>query len=143
MSVNNVNNQAAVQNSGAAEASRTPSSELGKDDFLTLLIAQLANQDPLKPMEDREFIAQMAQFSTLEQMTNMTKSFEKLASEQKYSSVSYVGKLVSFTCSVDAEGNPEVVAGKVLAVWFDPMEGTILETDKGSVALKDIHGVTG
>jgi len=59
---------------------RQPSHELGKDDFLKILIAQMTNQDPTSPLENTEFIAQMAQFSTLEQMTNMSNSFEKLAS---------------------------------------------------------------
>ncbi len=52
---------------------------LEKDDFLKLLITQLTHQDPTEPMKDREFIAQMAQFSTLEQMTNMNKEFGQLA----------------------------------------------------------------
>ena len=53
--------------------------ELGKDEFLKLLIAQLTHQDPTEPMDDREFIAQMAQFSTLEQITNMSQDFGRLA----------------------------------------------------------------
>lgn len=52
---------------------------LGKDDFMKILIAQLTHQDPTEPMKDTEFIAQMAQFSTLEQITNMSQDFGRLA----------------------------------------------------------------
>ena len=55
------------------------SESLGKDDFMKILIAQLTHQDPTAPMKDTEFIAQMAQFSTLEQMTNMSSDFNKLS----------------------------------------------------------------
>ena len=66
-------------NKTLVQEGRKTSSELGKDDFLKLLITQLQNQDPTSPMENTEFIAQMAQFSSLEQMTNMSSSFTKMA----------------------------------------------------------------
>lgn len=53
------------------ETSRTPGGELGKDEFLQLLVCQMKNQDPLEPEKDTDFIAQLAQFSSLEQMQNL------------------------------------------------------------------------
>jgi len=59
-------------------AAREPVKELGKDEFLQILVTQLRNQDPMQPMQDKEFIAQMAQFSSLEQMVNMAKEVTAL-----------------------------------------------------------------
>ena len=75
-----VDNAVNYFNKANAQNGRQTSQSLGKDDFLKLLIAQLQNQDPTSPMENTEFISQMAQFSSLEQMTNMSSSFGKLAS---------------------------------------------------------------
>ncbi|WP_026893848.1 flagellar hook assembly protein FlgD [Clostridiisalibacter paucivorans] len=51
--------------------------DLDKDTFLNLLVTQLRNQDPMNPVEDKEFIAQMAQFSSLEQMQNMNANMKQ------------------------------------------------------------------
>ena len=74
-----VENEVNNFNKAIAQNGRQTSHELGKDDFLKLLITQLSNQDPTNPMEDTQFIAQMAQFSSLEQMTNMNESFTRMA----------------------------------------------------------------
>lgn len=58
----------------AGTASITGSSAMGKDEFLKLLTSQLQNQDPLKPMDNEQFVSQLAQFSSLEQMQNMNAS---------------------------------------------------------------------
>ncbi len=55
-----------------------PSKQLGKDDFLKLLVAQLQHQDPGNPMDSSQFMGQLAQFSSLEQMTNVASSIDKL-----------------------------------------------------------------
>jgi flagellar basal-body rod modification protein FlgD len=55
---------------------------MGKDDFMQLLITQLKNQDPMKPMEDKEFITQLAQFSSLESMDKLTGQMEALTGSQ-------------------------------------------------------------
>ena len=82
---------------------------LGRDDFLKLLITQLKYQDPTDPMKDKEFIAQMSQFAALEQMTNMSKSFESLSSViGKNKDLGLLGKIVEFE-NVDGD----MIKGKV------------------------------
>lgn len=66
----------AKQNIGKAEEKKDTS--MGKDDFLKILVAQLKHQDPMQPLQDRDFIAQMAQFSSVEQMMNISTNMAAL-----------------------------------------------------------------
>jgi flagellar basal-body rod modification protein FlgD len=58
-----------------------PGGEMGKDEFLTLLVVQMQNQDPLSPVDNKEMIAQLAQFSSLEQMQNLNTQFTSFRSD--------------------------------------------------------------
>lgn len=76
--------------------------ELGKDEFLKLLVTQLKNQDPLEPMKNEQFVAELAQFNALEQMINLNKSFESMLSMQSLSQASsFIGANIAW---VDADG---------------------------------------
>src|SRR5690242_11136098 len=55
---------------------------LGKNDFLQLMIAQMKNQDPMQPTDDKEFVTQLAQFNSLESLQNMTDQLETLTGSQ-------------------------------------------------------------
>lgn len=85
---------------------------MGKDDFMQLLIAQLKNQDPMKPMEDKEFITQLAQFSSLEAMEKMTQQMEDLTGSQMLvQAATLIGKQVTAKLETG-----EVVTGTISQV---------------------------
>ncbi|MGR7908819.1 flagellar hook assembly protein FlgD [Lysinibacillus capsici] len=112
---------------------QTGNSELGKDAFLQLLITQLQHQDPTNPMDDREFISQMAQFSSLEQMQNMTKAIESLLSSQQQSQMmnyaTFIGKEVKWheiTEEKDEKGNPVVNEGTGVIESLKFVDGSVV-----------------
>jgi flagellar basal-body rod modification protein FlgD len=76
-------------------AARKPGQEMGKNEFLQILLTQLRNQDPMQPMQDKDFIAQMAQFSSLEQMMNMATQMTALRQSAGMAS-GLIGKAVSW-----------------------------------------------
>ena len=85
---------------------------LGQNDFLKLLSVQFQNQDPMKPMDDTAFIAQMAQFSSLEQTQTLTQQMTQLRANQDLATAnSYLGRQLT----VDA-GDGTTVTGNVTAV---------------------------
>lgn len=91
---------------------KAPNNDLGKDAFLNLLVTQMSNQDPLEPTSDTEFISQMANFSTLEQMQNVSASI----AEQTANNM--IGQDVVANKVSDSEGNLSTkdVYGRVYGV---------------------------
>ena len=94
----------------AAAATKT----LGVNDFLKLITVQLTSQDPLKPMEDTQFISQMASFTSLQQMQTLSQDFKTITTDQRETTAqNYLGKTVTIATGV---GN---ITGPVTAVSFD------------------------
>ena len=89
------------------------STAMGKDDFLTLLLTQLQNQDPLNPTDSTEYTAQLAQFSSLEQLSNVNANLEYMqlyqASINNAQAVSFIGKeIISLGDDLQVkDGQPE------------------------------------
>jgi flagellar basal-body rod modification protein FlgD len=111
---------------------------LGKDDFLKLLVGQLKNQDPMNPTSDTDFIGQMAQFSQLEQTTNMATANDKLIAQQSGArAVSLLGRSVTYpdTAGISttgvvekvewSEGLPSLTVGGVAGI--DPQSVTAVQ----------------
>ena len=85
--------------------------KMGKDEFLKLLTVQLSNQDPLKPVDQKKFAADLAQFSQLEQLTNMNSKLESMNEnvpvESKFYGASFLGKVVTTSGStITHDGTP-------------------------------------
>ena len=125
---------------------KTTTEVMGKDDFLNLLVAQLQHQDPLNPLESNEFTAQLAQFSSLEQLNNINQNLVYLhqyqASIKDSQAVSFIGKTVEAvgnTVQID-NGNPGKIHfdladnAEVMQVnLYDPFGGYVQTIDMGAL----------
>lgn len=103
-----------------ATTTREPNQDLDRTAFLNLLITQLRHQDPLNPMDDRDFIAQMAQFSALEQMMNLNATFERTQA------FGMIGKMIdaTFFCQTSEE-QVEIEGGLVASVRRCPRSNRV------------------
>jgi flagellar basal-body rod modification protein FlgD len=122
--------QAAFTQSNAAAKSK----ELGKDDFLTMFVAQLKNQDPLNPMQGQEFAAQLAQFSSLEQLFNVNETLQTLKSSQddasRLQALDFIGK------EILAKGDSlQLLQGEVATGSFQ-----LSEKADCTVAIRNVDG---
>jgi flagellar basal-body rod modification protein FlgD len=128
-SINNILNQYGVKDTATKEANT-----LGKDAFLNLLVTQLKYQNPLEPTNDKEFLAQMAQFSSLEQMQNLNTSF------QMSQASSLIDKFVRGTSINKVSGEVTNIVGIVDAVNMKAGIPYLL-VDKQELALSDVKSV--
>lgn len=110
--------------SGASE--RVTKKTLGQQDFFKLLAVQYSTQDPLKPMEDTTFIAQMANFTALENSTQLSQAFARFTDQQSFSSAqNLLGRNVTLQDPTDTE-----VTGVVSSIHQD--DGTTMITVNGN-----------
>ena len=127
-----------------------PSNTLGKDDFLNLLITQMKNQDPLDPMQGTEFASQLAQFSSLEQLTNINTNLQSSLSANAVLSSSinnalaatFIGKEVRASSSTFQYNN----AGPVKVGYTLPQDVTAVSVkiyDASGNLVKTMSGGTG
>lgn len=114
---------------------RDTAKQLGKDDFLKLLITQLSKQDPTNPLKDQDFIAQMANFSSLEQMKNISTNLQKLEARQNYN---LIGKLVSGPDFVSGE----IITGIVGAIFFDKDGKSFARVNGRTVEIEKINFIS-
>lgn len=110
-------------NASDSTASADTTEVLGQDAFLKLLITQLKNQNPLSPMEDTDFIAQMAQFSALEQMTQVKEQIEAMRVD--VTAINLLGKTVKAQMDEDT-----VLEGVVESVKFSGSMPTLMVSGK-------------
>lgn len=105
---------------------------LGQEDFMKLMVTQMSNQDPFKPMDNAEFIAQMAQFSSVSSLNDLTKSFGTLASSMQSSQALQASSLVGRNILVPSAVGPLPEAGNLAGAVDLPFSTSDL-----SVSIKD------
>lgn len=110
--------------------------ELGKDEFLTLMVEQLKNQDPMDPVDSNEFTAQLAQFSSLEQLININSSLESMgdttAEVQRLSALSMIGT------EVVTKGSAFTFSGEPVKLGYNMSEAA----EFGVLYIRDAAGAT-
>ena len=145
-------NQATTAATGTGTTKSGKEAVMGKEDFLKLLVAQLQNQDPLSPDDPTAFTAQLAQFSSLEQLTSLNDSMDNLvtsnANSDRFSTLNTIGKTVAYNSgSFNFKGDPVEIGyqldGQASAVTLSLRQnGVTLATIKGEELATGNHFIT-
>lgn len=143
MAINGVYGDTAYQytsSSTSSSSSSSSSNALGKDAFLSLLVTQLKYQDPMNPLDNNDMIAQLAQFSALEQTENLNTNFEKLRADSLSSNaVSLLGAEVHAK-KIDDNNNTIEKTGIVNQVKFESGEA-VFTIDNEEFGFSDLIDV--
>ncbi|MEN6521598.1 MAG: flagellar hook capping FlgD N-terminal domain-containing protein [Armatimonadota bacterium] len=139
--------------STTTSTSSSSSSSLDKEAFLKLLTTQLQYQDPLSPMDNTEYIAQLAQFSSLEQMTNVSSNLESISdsldsylgslvsNQSSYSALTLIGKKVDYTVTDSETDTTTTESGTVDSIEFK--DGIpVLKINDTSVSISNVTKVS-
>lgn len=145
-------NQAATASTGTKTPKEVNDAIMGKQDFLMLLVAQLQNQDPLNPDDPTEFTAQLAQFSSLEQLFTLNESMDNLVASysksDRLSTLGTIGKEVVYHgAGFSFNGEPVEFGYKLdgqasQVSLLLQMNGTTIKTLKGDELAKGNHFLT-
>jgi len=132
MSINSINST--NYTTSTASTDKTTSTVLGKDDFLKLLVTQMKYQDPLSPMDNTEYVSQLAQFSTLEYMSNMSSGISYMEA------LNMTGKYVTATTTDSVTGKSVDICGVVDSVKLKSGSAVLVVASR-EIKLDDVTGV--
>ncbi|MEW6719474.1 MAG: flagellar hook capping FlgD N-terminal domain-containing protein [Thermodesulfobacteriota bacterium] len=141
MSVSGLNGVSGVTDSTATTSTKKT---VGQDEFLMLFVTQLRFQDPLSPLDSSEFTSQMAQFSSLEQLTQINDGVAVLAASQNSLQNAYLTGLIGRKVGYEAgseDGVPKTATGTVTGVSYDSDATYLVVDGKTKVALGDIKSI--
>ena len=106
-----------------------PQNSLGQDAFLKILVTQMQHQDPMEPMKDTEFIGQMAQFTSLEQLTNLNKTMTQFVSNQGTSSLADYAHLIGTSVRWESETGSGQGVVKALSMKNGELQAELVGSD--------------
>ena len=132
-----------VQADNARAAEEAAATDLGRDEFLKLLVTKLQNQDPLQPTQDEEFVAQLAQFSSLEQLIDLNEQTGSMLAGQSSLINAQAFDLVGRNALVEFDGFLNVTNGRmddlVYAVTSPAESATLTIRDENNEVVEEIE----